>query len=127
MALPDGVDGQGLAGRHQENIKIRMLWYNGQDLARRIVMDALSLENLIVLRTDIHNGRPTIGGTGVTVRTVVGHYKLGLTAEEISDEMGLDLAGVYAALAYYHLNRDVIEADISANSEEVVSNELNRG
>jgi uncharacterized protein (DUF433 family) len=63
----------------------------------------------------------------VTVRTVVGHYKLGLTAEEISDEMGLDLAGVYAALAYYHLNRDVIEADISANSEEVVSNELNRG
>lgn len=90
-------------------------------------MDALSLENLIVLRTDIHNGRPTIGGTGVTVRTVVGHYKLGLTAEEISDEMGLDLAGVYAALAYYHLNRDVIEADISGNSEEVVSNELNRG
>ena len=76
-------------------------------------MDVLSLENLIVLRTDIHNGRPTIGGTGVTVRTVVGHYKLGLTAEEISDEMGLDLAGVYAALAYYHLNRNAIEADIS--------------
>ena len=41
--------------------------------------------------------------------------------------MGLDLAGVYAALAYYHLNRNAIEADISANSEEVVSNELNRG
>jgi uncharacterized protein (DUF433 family) len=127
MALPDGVDGQDLAGRHQESIKIRVLWYNRQDLARRIVMDVLSLENLIVLRTDIHNGRPTIGGTGVTVRTVVGHYKLGLTAEEISDEMGLDLAGVYAALAYYHLNRNAIEADISANSEEVVSNELNRG
>lgn len=127
MALPDGVDGQDLAGRRQESIKIRVLWYNRQDLARRVVMDVLSLENLIVLRTDIHNGRPTIGGTGVTVRTVVGHYKLGLTAEEISDEMGLDLAGVYAALAYYHLNRNAIEADISANSEEVVSNELNRG
>ena len=52
--------------------------------------------------------------TGVTVRTIVGHYKLGLTPEETADEMGLDLAGVYAVIAYYHLNRDEIEADILA-------------
>ena len=90
-------------------------------------MSASSLENLIVLPAGIHNGRPTIGGTGVAVRTVVGHYKLGLTAEEIADDMGLDLAGVYAALAYYHLNRAAIEADININSEEAVSSELKRG
>ena len=47
-------------------------------------------------------------------------FKLGLTPEEIADEMDLELAGVYAALAYYHLNRDEIEADILANSEEVL-------
>ncbi len=58
------------------------------------------------------------------MRTIVGHYKLGLTPEETADEMGLELAGVYAALAYYHLNRDEIEADIMANSEETLINEF---
>lgn len=30
----------------------------------------------------------------MTVRTIVGHYKLGLTPEEIADEMGISLAGM---------------------------------
>jgi uncharacterized protein (DUF433 family) len=64
-----------------------------------------------------------IAGTGVTVRTVVGHYKLGLTPEEIAADMDLNLGHVYAALSYYHLNRDEIEADIHANSEEIVMRE----
>lgn len=38
--------------------------------------------------------------------------------------MDLELAGVYAALAYYHLNRAEIEADIRANREEVVMEEV---
>ncbi len=78
------------------------------------------LERLIIQDPELRGGRPIIAGTGVTVRTVVVHYKLGLTPEEIADEMGLDLAGVYAALAYYHLNSEEIEADILANSEEAV-------
>lgn len=49
---------------------------------------------------------------------------LGLTPEETADEMSLDLASVYAALAYYHLHRDEIEADILANSEECVMREF---
>jgi uncharacterized protein (DUF433 family) len=65
-----------------------------------------------------------IAGTGVTVRTIVGHYKVGLTPEETADEMGLELASVYAALAYYHLHQDEIEADILANSEEAVIQEF---
>jgi len=60
----------------------------------------------------------------VTARTVVGYYKLGSTPEETADEMDLDLASVYAALAYYHLHRDEIETDILANSEEVVMQEF---
>jgi len=72
----------------------------------------------------LRGGRPIIAGTGVTVRTIVGHYKLGLTPEETADEMSLDLASVYAALAYYHLHRDEIEADILADSEERVMREF---
>lgn len=60
---------------------------------------------------------------GVAVRTVGGHYQLGLTSGEIADEMTLELWAVYAALASYHLNREEIEADIVANSEEVVKKE----
>jgi uncharacterized protein (DUF433 family) len=82
-----------------------------------------TLEGLIIKDPKLRGGRPIIAGTGVTVRTIVGHYKLGLTPEEIADEIGLQLAGVYAALAYYHLNRAEIEADILANSEETVINE----
>lgn len=78
------------------------------------------LENLIVIDPKLHKGRPVIAGTGVTVRTVVGHYKLGLSAEEIADDMNISLAGVYAALAYYHANTDELEADITSNSEATV-------
>lgn len=82
-----------------------------------------TLEGLIIKDPKLRGGRPIIAGTGVTIRTIVGYYKLGLTPEEIADEMGLQLAGVYAALAYYHLNRAEIEADIQANTEETVINE----
>lgn len=86
-----------------------------------------TLEGLIIKEPKLRDGRPVIAGTGVTVRTIAGHYKLGLTAEEIADEMSLALAGVYAALAYYHLNRDEIEADIAANREAVVMTEVADG
>jgi uncharacterized protein (DUF433 family) len=48
----------------------------------------------------IRGGRPTIAGTGVTVRRIASWYKLGLTPEEILNRIGhphLDLAKVYAA------------------------------
>ena len=84
------------------------------------MLTSQTLEGLIITDPNLRGGRPIIAGTGVTVRTIVGHYKLGLTPEEIADEMALELAGVYAALAYYHLNRDEIEADILANAETTV-------
>jgi hypothetical protein len=55
----------------------------------------------------------------VTVKRVVSWYKLGLSPEEIADEIGhLTLAQVYAALAYYHANRNEIEADIVDDDAE---------
>ena len=62
----------------------------------------------------IRGGRPKIAGTGLTVRRVVGWYKMGMSPEEIALEYPhLNLAQVHAALAYYHANREEIEADIA--------------
>jgi uncharacterized protein (DUF433 family) len=77
-----------------------------------------TLEGLIVRDPKLRGGRPILAGTGVTVRTIVGWYKLGMNAEEIAADMDLDLALVYGALTYYHLNREEIETNIEADSEE---------
>jgi uncharacterized protein (DUF433 family) len=62
----------------------------------------------------IRGGRPKIAGTGLTVRRIVGWYKMGMSPEEIALEYPhLTLAQVHAALAYYHANRDEIETDIA--------------
>jgi uncharacterized protein (DUF433 family) len=80
---------------------------------------------LIVQSPDIREGRPRIAGTGVTVRRIVGWYKRGLSPEEIARRVGhLSLAQVHAALAYYHANREAIEADIA--TEEAVYERLER-
>ena len=68
----------------------------------------------------IRAGRPKIAGTGLTVRRIVDWYKMGMTPEEIALEYPhLTLAQVHAALAYYHANREEIEADIA--QEEVAA------
>ena len=61
----------------------------------------------------IRGGRPKVAGTGLTVSRIAGWYKMGMTPEEIALEYPhLSLAQVHAALAYYHVNRDEIEADL---------------
>jgi uncharacterized protein (DUF433 family) len=83
----------------------------------------VDIGTLIVQTPDIRGGRPRIAGTGVTVQRIVGWYKLGLTPEEITRRMGhLTLAQVHAALAYYHANRDEVEAAIKA--EEIETDRL---
>jgi uncharacterized protein (DUF433 family) len=62
----------------------------------------------------IRGGRPKIAGTGLTVSRIASCYKTGMTPEEIALEYRhLTLAQVHAALAYYHVNRDEIEADLA--------------
>jgi uncharacterized protein (DUF433 family) len=53
------------------------------------------------------------------MQRVEGWYKLGLTPEEISHRIGhLNLAQVHAALAYYHANREQVEADLATEEAE---------
>ncbi len=75
--------------------------------------------SLIARSDDVRGGRQRVAGTGVTVQRIVGWYKQGLTPEEISTEIPhLSLAQVYAALTYYHANRDKIEADMATEEAE---------
>ncbi len=74
---------------------------------------------LIAQTPGICGGRPRIAGTGVSIRRIVGWYKMGLSPEEIADQYGhLNLAQVHAALAYYHANRNQIEAELTEEEAE---------
>lgn len=76
-----------------------------------------TLDELIVSKSTLHNGRPVLAGTGITVRSIAIMYKQGYSPEEITAELPVNLAQVYAALAYYHLHTEEVEADIRADSE----------
>lgn len=83
---------------------------------------AIDIGSLIIRSPDVRGGRPRVAGTGVTVRRIVSWHKLGLSPEEIASEIGhLALAQVYAALTYYHLNREEIEADLSTEAAEAAA------
>lgn len=61
------------------------------------------------LRADEH-GVVRVGGTRVTLDQVVGAFREGATAEEIALRFsGLDLAHVYAAVAYYLNHRETVD------------------
>jgi uncharacterized protein (DUF433 family) len=80
---------------------------------------ATDIGTLITQSPGVCGGRPRIAGTGVSVRTIVGWYETGLTPEEIATEIPhLTLAQVHAALAYYHANRDEMEAEMAAEEAE---------
>lgn len=79
--------------------------------------EAIDIGTFIDCAPDVHGNRPKIAGTGVTVKRIAGWYKLGLSPEEIAQEIPhLTLAHVHAALAYYHANREQIEDDLAAEA-----------
>lgn len=77
------------------------------------------ISTLLVRSPDICGGRLRIDGTRMTVNQLVVWYKQGYTPEEITDQYPhLTLAQVYAALAYYHANREEMEAELAAEKLE---------
>lgn len=74
---------------------------------------------LLVSSPNICGGRLRIEGTRMTVNQIVVLYKQGYSPEEIADQYAhLSLAQVYTALAYYHANREEVEADLVAEKQE---------
>lgn len=83
---------------------------------------------LIVRSPEIRGGRPRVAGTGVTVQRIASWYRLGLSPEEIADRVGhLTIAQVYAALTYYHANREEIDDDLAAEAAFVEALERQHG
>lgn len=81
------------------------------------MIESKTLDGLIVNQPQIHNGRPVLAGTGTTVRSIAIMYKQGYSPEDITAELPVNLAQVYAAPTYYHLHIEEVEADIRADSE----------
>lgn len=74
---------------------------------------------LLVRTPEICGGQLRVEGTRITVNQIVVWYKQGYSPEEIADQYPqLALAQVYAALAYYHANKEEVEADLAAEKSE---------
>jgi len=85
----------------------------------------VDIGTLITRTPGVVGGRLCIAGTRVSVMRIAIYYQLGKTPEEIAVIYDhIDLAQVYAALAYYHANREEIDADIE--EEEKIADELER-
>lgn len=77
------------------------------------------IAQLLVSSPDICGGRLRIDGTRITVNQMAVLYKEGSSPEEIADQYPhLTLAQVYTALAYYHANREEVEAELAAEKAE---------
>jgi uncharacterized protein (DUF433 family) len=77
---------------------------------------ALTLES--PLRTDEH-GTIRVGGTRVTLDSVVGAYKRGESPEEIAGGFpALELADIYAAIAYYLSHQGEADAYLAEGRAE---------
>ena len=80
---------------------------------------ATNIGTLVTCSPDVNSGRPAITGTKTSVSRVVVLYKQGANAEEISRRIShVNLAQVYAALAYYHANRNQIETELAEAEDE---------
>lgn len=68
----------------------------------------------IVPLTLTDEGIIRITGSRVSIDSIIHHYKLGATAEQIAYKFqGLRLADIHAAIAYYLSHREVIEEYLS--------------
>jgi uncharacterized protein (DUF433 family) len=76
-------------------------------------MASRSLDQRVVRTPDICGGKPRIAGHRITVQNIaVWHDRLGWSADEIASEYALELADIYAALAYYFAHREEIDQSI---------------
>jgi uncharacterized protein (DUF433 family) len=110
----------------------RLLSDNSLEVARlEIGKMATTLDAMLVTTPDVCGGRIRIDGTRITVHRIAALYKQGLSAEEIEETYShLGLGQIYAALAYYHANRELIESQLAADDaqyDELKRNEDDSG
>lgn len=80
---------------------------------------SVELDSLLTHSPEVRHGRVRIAGTGITVHRVAALSNLGHSPEDIVRKYKhLTLAGVYAALAYYHANRGQVDTELAADRED---------
>jgi uncharacterized protein (DUF433 family) len=88
------------------------------DLRKCMTTTVVDIGTLIIRDPNLRGGRPIIAETGTSVRRIAVLYKQGNSAEEIARLMThLSIAQVYAALTYYHANREEIDTDLAEEQE----------
>ena len=80
---------------------------------------SVALDSILVRTPEVCGGHLRIDGTRITVERIAVLYKQGQSAEQIVETYPhLTLGQVYAALAYFHANRDEVEAELAAADAE---------
>ncbi len=73
-------------------------------------MTSKMLDQHIVQTPGVRGGKPRIEGHRITVQNVaIWHERLGWSADEIANEYSLNMADIYAALAYHFSHREAID------------------
>jgi uncharacterized protein (DUF433 family) len=86
-----------------------------------ILITFTDISTLITI--DPNSDRPVITGTRTSVRRIATLYNQGNNAEEIARRLDhLNMTQIYAALTYYHANREAIDQDIK--TEQIAYEEL---
>ena len=84
----------------------------GNDMSLLIESEPIPLE------TDT-DGVVRVGGTRITLDTIVAAFSQGATAEEITHQYpALNLADVYAVIAYYLRRREAVESYLQHQQKE---------
>jgi uncharacterized protein (DUF433 family) len=90
-----------------------------QSFSYSMTKNIVDIGTLIVRDPDICGDRPRIANTRITVGRIATLWKQGLTPEEIADNWGyLSMAQVYAALTYYHANREEIDQSLHQDRQD---------
>ena len=78
-----------------------------------------AIDILLTQSPEVCGGRTRINGTRITVHQIAALYQQRVTAEEIADQYPhINLAQVYAALAYYHANRNEVDRELEAETAD---------
>jgi uncharacterized protein (DUF433 family) len=86
---------------------------------------SVELDSLLTHSSDLRHDRVRVAGTGITVHRIAVLSNLGHGPEEIVRKYKhLSLTGVHAALAYYHANREQVDAEIASDRDEAARLEV---
>lgn len=88
-------------------------------------MASRNLTEYIESTTGVCGGKPRLRGRRITVAQIAAwHLQLGMSVDEISHELDLELASIHAALAFYFEHR--AEIDEQAEADRLFVEEMRR-